>query len=75
MHALDADAVAKVYADAKGNGTFAGVPPGNYYLMISAAYNNHLLILNQRLELKAGARSMVLSGFDGVEAISLRNPQ
>ena len=59
--ALDADRVAKVVADATGRGTFPGVPPGNYYLMISAVYNNRLLLWNQRVELKPGQSSTVFT--------------
>ncbi len=59
--ALDEDGIAKVVADATGRGTFPGVPPGNYYLMISAVYNNRLLLWNQRVELKSGQSSTVFT--------------
>jgi len=59
--ALDADGAAKVYADNSGTGNFAGVPPGGYYLMVSALYNNRLMILSQAITLKRGPNSFVLS--------------
>ena len=40
LAAINSDAASAVRADANGNGTFPGVPPGTYYLMISARYNN-----------------------------------
>ena len=57
--ALDADGLAKVYADATGKGTFAAVPPGIYNLMISAVRGNpHRLVISiQRIELKPGPNS------------------
>jgi hypothetical protein len=57
--ALDASRAAKIYADATGKGTFPGVLPGNYYLMISAVYKNRLLLWNQKVQLKAGSNSTV----------------
>jgi hypothetical protein len=59
--ALDDDGAAKVNADAAGKGTFPGVLPGTYYLMISAVYNNRLLLWNQEIELKAGVNSTVFT--------------
>lgn len=60
--ALDANKAAKIYADATGTGTFPGVRPGNYYLMISAIYKNRLLLWNQKVQLKAGSNSTVFTG-------------
>jgi hypothetical protein len=60
MDAIKADAASAVRADANGNGTFPGVPPGTYYLMISTRYNNQALNWGQALQLKAGQNSMTL---------------
>jgi hypothetical protein len=43
MDAIKADAASAVRANANGNGTFPGVPPGTYDLMISTRYNNQAL--------------------------------
>jgi hypothetical protein len=43
MDAIKVDAASAVRADADGRGTFPGVPPGTYYLMISTRYNNQAL--------------------------------
>jgi hypothetical protein len=58
--AIKADAASAVRADASGNGTFPGVPPGTYYLMISTRYNNQALDWGQAVQLKAGQNSMSL---------------
>ncbi len=58
--AIKADAASAVRADASGNGVFPGVPPGTYYLMISARYNNQALAWGQAVQLKAGPNSMAL---------------
>jgi hypothetical protein len=58
--AIKADAASAVRADASGNGTFPGVPPGTYYLMISTRYNNQALNWGQAVQLKAGQNSMSL---------------
>jgi hypothetical protein len=58
--AIRASAASAVRADANGSGTFPGVPPGTYYLMISARYNNQSLVWGQAVQLKAGANSLKL---------------
>jgi hypothetical protein len=58
--AIKADAASAVRADANGNGTFPGVPPGTYYLMISTRYNNQALNWGQAVQLKSGQNSMNL---------------
>jgi hypothetical protein len=58
--AIKADAASAVRADANGNGTFPGVPPGAYYLMISTRYNNQALNWGQAVQLKSGQNSMNL---------------
>ena len=47
-------------ADANGNGTFPGVPPGTYYLMISTRYNNQAYVWGQAVQLKPGANTVTL---------------
>ena len=58
--AIKANAASAVRADANGGGTFPGVLPGTYYLMISARYNNQSLIWGQAVQLKPGANSLTL---------------
>jgi hypothetical protein len=58
--AVKADAASAVRADANGAGTFPGVPPGTYYLMISARYNNQGLVWGQAVQLKAGVNTLTL---------------
>lgn len=60
LDAVKASAASAVRADAKGSGTFPGVPPGTYYLMISTRYNNHPLAWGQTVQLKSGQNSMTL---------------
>jgi hypothetical protein len=54
LDAVNANAASAVRADATGNGIFPGVPPGSYYLMITASYNNQALVWGQVVQLKAG---------------------
>jgi hypothetical protein len=58
--AIKANAASAVRADANGAGTFPGVPPGTYYLMISARVNNQPLMWAQAVQLKAGTNSVRL---------------
>jgi hypothetical protein len=60
MDAMKASAASAVRADANGSGTFPGVAPGTYYLMISSRYNNQNLVWGQQVQLKAGPNSMTL---------------
>jgi hypothetical protein len=60
LEAVKASAASAVRADANGSGTFPGVPPGTYYLMISARYNNQALVWEQPIQLKAGANTVKL---------------
>jgi hypothetical protein len=57
MDAVNTDVASAVRADANGAGTLLGVPPGRYYLMISAPYNNKALVWGLAVELKAGSNS------------------
>lgn len=60
MDAVNTNAISAARADANGTATLPGVPPGNYYLMISARYNNQSLIWGQAVQLKPGQNSMKL---------------
>ncbi|MGD0438971.1 MAG: hypothetical protein ABSB86_21125 [Bryobacteraceae bacterium] len=59
--AIKVNAASAVRADATGSGTFPGVPPGTYYLMISTRYNNQPLVWGQAVQLKAGSNSITLN--------------
>jgi len=61
MDQIKASVASAVRADANGSGTFPGVPPGTYYLMISTRYNNQALTWDHPVQLKPGANSMTLS--------------
>jgi hypothetical protein len=63
--AINTDAASAVRADANGAGTFPGVPPGTYYLMISALVNKQPFIWGQAVQLKAGANSITLDQRNG----------
>ena len=58
--AVQASAASAVRADANGSGTFPGVPPGTYYLMISAIVNQKTVVWGQAVQLKAGANTLKL---------------
>jgi hypothetical protein len=58
--AIKVSAASAVRADATGSGTFPGVPPGTYYLMISARFNNQSLVWGQAVQLKPGPNSITL---------------
>jgi hypothetical protein len=60
MAAINADAASAVRADANGRGTFPGVPPGTYYLMISTLYKNQAFAWGQAVQLNAGMNSVTL---------------
>jgi hypothetical protein len=60
MNAVNANAASAVRADPNGGGTFPGVPPGTYYLMISARYNNQAFTWSQPVQLTAGSNSLAL---------------
>lgn len=60
MNAVKASAASAVRADAGGNGTFPGVPPGTYYLMISAMLNNKPVVWGQAVQIHSGANSIKL---------------
>jgi hypothetical protein len=58
--AIKANAASAVRADANGSGTFPGVAPGTYYLMISARVGNQVLVWDKPVQLKSGPNSMAL---------------
>jgi hypothetical protein len=58
--AITASTISAVRADGNGAGTFPGVPPGTYYLMISAVYNRQPYVWGQAVEVRAGANSLAL---------------
>ncbi|HMG87571.1 MAG TPA: hypothetical protein VK574_17690 [Terracidiphilus sp.] len=60
MTAIKAGAASSVRADINGRGTFPGVPPGTYYLMISTRLNNQTLLWLQPVQVRAGANSITL---------------
>ncbi|NYF89708.1 hypothetical protein RBB79_09140 [Tunturiibacter empetritectus] len=60
LDAVKANAASAIRADANGSATFPGVPPGTYYLMISARYNNQALVWDHPLQLKPGPNTLSL---------------
>jgi hypothetical protein len=60
LDAVKANAASAIRADANGSGTFPGVPPGTYYLMISARYNNQALVWDHPIQLNPGPNSLSL---------------
>jgi hypothetical protein len=66
MDAIKAGAVSSVRADVNGSGTFPAVPPGTYYLMISARYNNQPLMWLQGVQVNAGSNSVTLDAHNAV---------
>jgi hypothetical protein len=60
LDAIKAVAASAVRADGNGSGTFPGVAPGLYYLMISTRYNNQPFVWGQAVQLKAGPNSVAL---------------
>jgi hypothetical protein len=64
--AIKLSAASAVRADVNGNGTFPGVPPGTYYLMISAILNKQPVAWGQAVQLKAGANSITLNQTNAV---------
>jgi hypothetical protein len=60
MDAIKAAAASAARADANGAGTFPGVAPGTYYLMISTRFNNQPLVWGQAVQLKPGPNSITL---------------
>jgi hypothetical protein len=61
LAAINSSAASAVRADAGGNGTMPGVPPGTYYLMISAILNGQPVVWGQAVTLHAGSNSITLT--------------
>ena len=59
--AIKADAISAARADANGSANLPGVPPGTYYLMISALYGQQPLIWGQAVQIKPGPNSITLN--------------
>jgi hypothetical protein len=59
--AIQAGAAGTIRADANGSGTFAAVPAGTYYLMISTKLNNQVLAWEQPVQLHPGANTVTLN--------------
>ncbi len=60
MNAIKASAASSVRADINGRGTFPGIPPGTYYLMISTRLNNQPMAWLQEVRVNAGTNSITL---------------
>ncbi len=60
IDAIKSNSVSAVRADVNGNGTFEGIAPGTYYLMISTRYNNQALVWSQAVQITPGIHSITL---------------
>lgn len=60
LDGIKAASASAIRADGNGNATLPGVPPGNYYLMISTRFNNQSLIWSQSVQLNPGPNSITL---------------
>jgi hypothetical protein len=60
-NAINAASVAGVRTDATGKATLPGVAPGTYYLMGSTFTGGQMLLWDIRVELRAGANTIVLN--------------
>lgn len=58
--AVNTGVASAVRADPSGKGTFPGVPPGTYYLMIFALVNKQQFVWGQAVNLNSGANSITL---------------
>jgi hypothetical protein len=58
--AIKAGAISAARADISGSATLPGVPPGTYYLMISARIGNQSFIWDHPVQLRSGANSLTL---------------
>ncbi len=61
LDAVKPAAASAIRADANGNGTLPGVPPGTYYLMISTRFNNQPYAWENAVNLKPGSNSITLN--------------
>lgn len=60
LAAVNADAASATRSDASGRAAMPPVATGTYYLMISAQYNNHALVWDMPVQLKAGNNALTL---------------
>ena len=58
--AVNASVISAVRADANGAGTFPGVPPGTYYLMISAVLSGQPYVWGQAVQVHVGSNTLAL---------------
>lgn len=58
--AVNAVGVSTASGDTSGNATFGGVPPGTYYVYLMTSYNNHVVVWDIPVTLKAGPNSAAL---------------
>jgi hypothetical protein len=61
LAAINSSAASAVRADGNGNGTLPGLPPGTYFLMISAQINGQAMVWGQAVTLHAGSNSFTLN--------------
>ncbi len=64
MAGISAHGVAAAKTDLNGKATFPGVAAGTYYLVGAAASNNQPIVWNLKVDLRAGANSVVLNSLD-----------
>jgi hypothetical protein len=60
-NAINAASVTGVRTDAAGKAAFPGVAPGTYYLMGSALTGGQMLLWDIKVELRAGANTILLN--------------
>jgi hypothetical protein len=60
LSAISSAVASSSRADVTGKSTMPGVPPGTYYLLISAQFNKQNLIWGFRVDLKSGPNSITL---------------
>jgi len=66
LAAIGADAATGLRSDANGKAVLPGVPPGTYYLTASTKIGSLNLYWNVKLDLKAGANSLVVDQHNAV---------
>jgi len=68
LNAIKQQKAAIAFSDGNGKATFPGLPPGSYYLMISARFNNQNFRWGFKVDLKEGQNSVTLDQTNGVPA-------
>ncbi|MBV9180865.1 MAG: hypothetical protein JO356_06095 [Acidobacteria bacterium] len=63
--AFHGNVAAAARPDVSGKATFAGVPPGTYYVVASATYNKQKIYWELKVDLKAGANAATLDERNG----------